>query len=301
MRSRGESDSAAVVSQQLLTAGGTLTSRPLTNGHEEEVLDFLSARYLQTFYLAGLIRDNGLESPHNRGTFYGCRDAQGRLIGVALIGHAVVFETHSEAVLEAFARLAQNHPLAHMVAGTSEDVERFWGYYARAGGEARRICRDLLFVQRTSAGGEGPALDLRQATLVDLTDVMHVQAQMACEQSGVNPLEADPEGFRLRCARRIEKGRVWIMRQEGRLIFKADVLADTPEVNYLEGVYVTPELRGRGYGVRCMAQLNRHLSDRAGALCVLVDEQNHAAQAFFRHAGFAHEDWYEMIYLRLPN
>ena len=35
-----------------------------------------------------LIRDNGIVSSLNRGTFYGCRDLNGNLEGVALVGHA---------------------------------------------------------------------------------------------------------------------------------------------------------------------------------------------------------------------
>jgi len=40
--------------------------------------------------MAGLIRDNGMESKFNQGNFYGCRDRHGNLAGVALIGHAMV-------------------------------------------------------------------------------------------------------------------------------------------------------------------------------------------------------------------
>src|SRR5436309_3200537 len=79
--------------------------------------------------------------------------------------------------------------------------------------------------------------NLRQATLDDIEQIMPVHAQIAFEESGVNPLERDPEGFRRRTARRIEQGRVWVWTEGGRLIFKADVIADTPEAIYIEGVY----------------------------------------------------------------
>lgn len=301
MRSRGETQAAAAALRQLLTAAGPLTISPLTRGREAEVLDFLSARPLRTFYLAGLVRDNGLESPHNRGTFYGCRDEEGRLTGVALVGHAIVFETESDAALAAFARLAQDHPLAHMVAGTPDEVESFWAFYTDSEREARRVCREVLLARPTPADAAGADDDLRPAAPEDLADVMRVQAQMAFDESGVSPLETDPEGFRRRCARRIEMGRVWVVRREGRLVFKADVMADTPEVNYLEGVYVSPEERGRGLGASCVAQLARRLAPRTGALCVFVNEENRAAQRLFRRAGFTPEGSFEMIYLRLPN
>src|SRR5829696_9128471 len=80
---------------------------PLKDADREEALSFLAARPLQTFFLAGLIRDNGVESPLNRGTFYGCRDDEGRLEGVALVGHATAFEARTAGAVGAFARLAQ--------------------------------------------------------------------------------------------------------------------------------------------------------------------------------------------------
>ena len=88
----------------------------------------------------------------------------------------------------------------------------------------------------------------------------------------------DAAGFRKRCARRIQQGRVWVAIENGRLEFKADVVSETPEVVYLEGVYVSPEHRGNGYGSRCLTQLTNHLLERTKSVCVLVNETNSAAQ-----------------------
>src|ERR671921_409252 len=81
---------------------------PLTESHpESEVLDFLSGRPAQAVIMSGLIRDNGFESPFNRGTFHACRDEAGRLEGVALVGHAVYVVADTAPALKAFARVAQ--------------------------------------------------------------------------------------------------------------------------------------------------------------------------------------------------
>ncbi|HKQ99560.1 MAG TPA: hypothetical protein VJT09_02740, partial [Pyrinomonadaceae bacterium] len=217
---------------------------PLGDEHTGEVLMFLSQRPLHTVYLAGFILDNGVVSPLNRGSFYGYRNSAGQLEGVALIGHATLFEARSDEALAAFAALTQNCSRTHMLLGEMDKVEHFWNYYS-AGGQAPRLaCRELLFEQKFPVEVREPVRGLRQATLDDLELVMPVQAEMACEESGVNPLEKDPNGFRLRCARRIEQGRVWVLVEDDRLVFKADIISDTSEVIYLEGVYVAPESRG---------------------------------------------------------
>lgn len=276
---------------------GAVEARPLTAAEETEVLTFLASRPVHTVVMASFIRDNGMESPLNRGAFYGCRDAEGRLVGVALIGHATLVETESDAALAAFARVARDCPRAHVMMGEGEKIGRFWEHYAEDGRAPRLICRELLMEQRWPIQVREAVPGLRPATPADLDQVMAVQAELAFAESGVNPLEADPEGFRRRCLRRIELGRVWVLTEEGRLIFKADIVSETPEVKYVEGVWVAPEQRGRGYGLRCLSQLSRELLARSGAVTLLVNEKTPEAVAFYRRAGYKLRSYYDTIYL----
>jgi uncharacterized protein len=275
-------------------------ARPLAPEHAREVLDFLAARPLHTVLLAGLVRDNGLVSPLNRGTFYGCRDRRGRLEGVALIGHATLLETRTERALAAFAELARRCPRTHMILGERERVSEFWGHYRSEGRRPRLACRELLFELRFPVEAREEVEGLRQATLDDLELVAPVQAAMARDESGVDPLEVDPEGFRRRCARRIEQGRTWVVVRDGRVVFKAEVQAETPEVCYLEGIHVAPAERGRGLGARCLSQLCRTLLRRVPSLMLLANEANVGAHALYRKVGFRPRAVYETIFLGLP-
>jgi uncharacterized protein len=278
-------------------AQDSLLVHPLTDLDVSEVLAFLAERPLHTVVMAGHIRDNGLSSPLNRGTFHAARDGRGRLEGVALVGHATLVEARSEAALAAFALLAQDSPRAHLMMGEQEKIERFWRYYASPGQHPRRVCRELLMELRWPVEAREPVPNLRLATLAELAPVMLVQAEMAEAESGVNPLEADPSGFRLRCARRIEQGRVWVWTEGGNLIFKADVISDTPEVIYLEGVHVHERVRGLGYGARCVSQLSRQLLTRTSSLCILVNERSQRARAFFERTGYRLRDYYDTVFL----
>jgi hypothetical protein len=121
---------------------------------------------------------------------------------------------------------------------------------------------------------------------------------MAEFESGINPSEVDPDGFRARCARRIEMGRVWVMEEGGKLIFKADILADTPDVIYLEGVWVSPTERGKGIGRKCLRQLCRDLLTRTKSVCLLVNEESERAHTFYRMCNFKMRGVYDSIFLR---
>src|SRR5258708_19046409 len=104
-----------------------------SGGHQEDVLAFLSRRPIHTVFMSGLIRDNGLISFGNRGTFYGCRDTAGQLIGVALIGLKTVLEARNEIALEVFADLTPNTLMAHLIRGEYCQIASALRKYARSG------------------------------------------------------------------------------------------------------------------------------------------------------------------------
>src|SRR5689334_11903710 len=103
-------------------AAPALSSQELDEEHRIEVLQFLSQRPLHNVVMNGFIRDNGLQSPLNRGIFYGSRDRVGKLEGVALIGHSMLLEVRNDRALAEFARLAQAAHNTHMIMGEQEVI-----------------------------------------------------------------------------------------------------------------------------------------------------------------------------------
>ncbi|MCM3870202.1 MAG: GNAT family N-acetyltransferase [Pyrinomonadaceae bacterium] len=271
---------------------------PLTQELEAETLEFLSRRPMHTVGMIGFIRDNGLVSERNRGTFYGCRNRQGQLEGVALIGHATLMETTTDRALQAFADLARQSATPHLIMGEEERISDFWNYYSEDGQDMRFACRELLLELKWPVQVREEVLEMRMATLGDIELLLPVHAQMAFEESGINPLETDPDGFRERYARRIGRGRSWVCVEEGRLIFKADVVSDTPDAVYLEGVWVSPEKMGTGYGLRCLSQLAINLLSYTKSIVLLVNDENKKAQRYYQKAGFNLRAAYDTIFLK---
>jgi predicted GNAT family acetyltransferase len=269
----------------------------LRSGAENEVLEFLAGRPLHTVFMASLIRDNGLVSPLNRGSFYGVRDHEGRLEGVALLGHATLVETRTDHALAAFADLAAQSRDANLVRGERRTIDRFWQHCADAGHKPRLICREMLFEKTNPSPVTEMVTALRSATLGDLEYVLAANALMAFEEGGVNPLQRDPAGFRVRTERRIRQGRVWIWAPQGKTVFKADVIGDTPEMIYLEGIHVHPQERLKGYGKRCLTQLCSILLGRSKSICLTINQRKANAVAFYAKAGFEFHSEYETIYL----
>lgn len=291
----------AKASLACLVSADSLAVHQLTEKDRGEVVSFLAARPIHTMIMAGWIHDNGLVSPLNRGTFYACRNRAGQLEGVALIGEITLLETRSDAAVDAFASLAQDCANLYLVMGEKQKIERFWTHYTKSDQSMGLFCRELLYELQWPTNVLEEVPDLRLATLADLELVMSVHAEMAFEESGVNPLEVDPEGFQRRCARRIEQKRVWVWIDNGQLIFKADIISEIPEVVYLEGVYVNPAERAKGYGRRCLSQLSRSLLAHTKSVCLLVNEQNREAQSLYRTCNFKLRSCYDTIFLQHGN
>lgn len=271
--------------------------KPLAKNDESEVLQFLSQRALHTVSMMSLIQDNGLDHPLNRGTFYGCRDTNGQLEGVALVGHATLMETVSDRALALLAAVAQQCPNTHMIMGEKERVAYFWSHYASAGRRQRLTCREWLFELNRPTAPLGPVSGLRPAKANELELVMPIQAELAYAESGINPMVVDPKGFRGRCLRRIEQQRTWVVVEDNKLIFKADVISETSAVVYVEGIWVRDERRSNGDGVRFMNELTHKLLTDSKSICLLVNEDNKRAQSFYRKCGFRFRATYETIFL----
>jgi ribosomal protein S18 acetylase RimI-like enzyme len=270
---------------------------PLTNSDCAEALAFLERRPIHTAYLAGLIRDNGLESPLNRGTFYGYRNRLNQLEGVAVIGHATLMETSTDQAIEAFAQTAQNCQAIHMMMFEENRVDKFWDSYVVADREMRSTGRQHLLELRWP-NDVLRVSNLRLATGQDLPLLIPVHGEMALKESGIDPLERDPAGFSERYARRVEQGRTWVLIEDGKLQFKAEIVAETPETTCIEGVWVNPEAGRQDYGLRCMSQLAKMLFWRTKSICLFVNDENKAARLFYKQSGYHTRTVYDTIYLK---
>jgi len=266
------------------TTRGTVVE--LNNSDVAEVMTFLNVRPVHTVVMASFIRDNGIISELNRGVFYAYRNGQGVLEGVALIGHSTLIEARSEDAIYAFAGKAKASRVAiNLIMSEADDASRFWQYYA---GEAspRLTCTELLFESSFPMLVRDCEYTIRLATQDELMQVAEAHAEVAFLESGTDPMVKDRTGFLERSARRIEMGRTFVVIEDGKLLFKADIIAEADGIAYLEGVYVAPESRGKGIGAKCLSKLTLMLMGRAEKVCMLSNVGFETAHRSFAKAGF---------------
>lgn len=262
-------------------------TRELRNIYKQEVLCFLKLRPVHTVVMTSLINDNGLESSLNRGKFYGYRNAEGTLEGVALIGHTTLVEARSEDALKAlaFEARASEVPL-HLIMSEGSGAEGFWNYLQNGTAEPRLTCKELLFELSFPFAVQKCDRDVRPAQMSELEQIAEAQAEIAFRECGIDPMQKDREGFLKRVARRIEQGRVFVVFENGQLVFKADIIAETESVAYLEGIYVAPSHRGKGIGSACLAKLSADLLNRVRHISLLSNVEFTGAHRAYLKAGY---------------
>jgi hypothetical protein len=239
-----------------------------------------------------------LESERNRGKFYGYRNTKGTLEGIALIGHTTLVESHTEESLAAFALVARDSETPiHIMMSDGKTIETFWRYFTGDNRKPRLVCTELLFELNFPFFVQKCDWNVRVAEAAELEQIAEAHAEVAFMESGVCPLQKDRAGFLSRCLNRIEKGKTFVVFENGKLVFKADIVAETSDVAYLEGIYVTPEFRGNNVASSCLSKLSLHLLNRVEYICLLSNVEFKDAHRSFLRAGFKNTDCCQTIFV----
>jgi predicted GNAT family acetyltransferase len=194
------------------------------------------------------------------------------------------------AALDAFAgrALRQGRRCSSLV-GPAEATMRLWQLLEPSWGPAREV-RPVqpLMVMTTPSTTVEPDPLVRPVRPDELDVVMPSCIAMFTEEVGVSPLACDGGGmYRARVAELIAAGRAFARIEDGRVVFKAELGAVSPEACQVQGVWVDPALRGTGLSAPGMAAVVSHaLRDVAPAVSLYVNDFNVPALASYRRVGF---------------
>jgi uncharacterized protein len=250
-----------------------------------EILDYCEADPIERVFLEDVAR-RGI------GLFAGLRE-DGRLVALCHLGTNVV---PSGRGTEEFARLAgRDRP--RMLVGEEAAVSSLW--------EAART--DLPHVLDDRPGQPVYALreppppggsGLRPATTADLAILVPACAAAFHEEVGVDAYARDPALFEWRTRTQIDEGRSWLWEEGGKILFKAEASAWTDKAVQLQQVWVDPELRGRGYAKRALADLCRLLLATTPAVCLFVRPENEPAIRLYESTGMIRHGTYRSLIFR---
>jgi ribosomal protein S18 acetylase RimI-like enzyme len=255
-----------------------LVKRP----ERDEVLAFCDEDPIERVFLADVAR-RGL------GRFAALRD-QKRLVALCHLGANIV---PSGTGTRLFAELAA-HARPRMLIGEESAVTELW--------EAARD--ELPAVKEDRPGQPVYMLEdppppggsvLRAAEVRDLDLLVRTSAAAFLEEVGIDAYSRDPALFEWRTRTQIEEGRSWLWEEHGRILFKAEASAWTDRAVQLQQVWVDPELRGRGYAKRGLADLCGLLLRTTPAVCLFVRPENRVAIRLYESLGMRRVSSYRSL------
>ncbi len=181
-----------------------------------------------------------------------------------------------------------------MIIGNEQAVSDLWAA-VRSRMQEPREDRPGQPVFAISDAPEPGETRIREATRADFELLLPACVATHEGELGLDPMAADPEGFRRRTLQQIEEGRSWIWSEKGTILFKAEASAWTPRAVQLQQVWVDPEVRGQGYAQRGLRDLVRLLLERVPRVCLFVRADNPAAIRLYEAVGMAHVGTYRSV------
>jgi uncharacterized protein len=271
-----------------------LDIRLLGRADEQAAMAFLDRQPARDVFIASRVLNDGVLRAPGWSPLWGAFSSTGELLGILHIGPNVVPAVDDLAICEALAPTAAGSAATRMLVGERLAVMRLWQLIGPTYGTAREI-RDRQFVYAVQTGGiavraTGPGV-ARLATPADEERVLHLSAAMYTEEMGENPMARDPSGYRRRVQILTARGWTYVYEVGGELQFKMDIGCASERGAQIQGVYVPPEVRGRGMGTAAMAASCNLAFRRHPSLSLYVNDFNSPAVALYQRLGFQQEPY----------
>lgn len=236
-------------------------------------------------HAAGTLRARSLG-----GCVLGAREG-GLLRGACYHGGNLIPIGGEPAAWEALAAAVGQRPrICTSLVGQADAVTAMWQVLSHRWGPARAIRhrQPLLVLDRPDVPGAAAGdPGVRQARPADRDRYLAAAAAMFAEELGVSPnVSPGPVAFGARVDELIRTGHAFAAFDfRGQVIFKADLGAITADTCQVQGVWVRPDLRGRGIATAALATVLRHALTLAPTVSLYVNEFNTAARRVYAKLG----------------
>jgi predicted GNAT family acetyltransferase len=269
-------------------ASRTAALRLLDGRDRDPLFELLGRDPVANVFVTARVTDAGFDPWRLGGELWGYV-VDGRLEAACYAGANLVPVTGNADAMRAFAdRARRQGRRCSSIVGPSEQVHDLWSQLDAGWGPARdfREAQPLMSVAGAPQVAPDPGV---QVVRLDQLDVlMPACVAMFTEEVGVSPVSAEGDGvYRGRVRELVSSRRAFARIEDDRVLFKAEVGAVSSSACQVQGVWVDPDLRGRGLGAAGMAAVvEQCLADVAPVVSLYVNDYNVAALATYRRVGF---------------
>ncbi len=261
-------------------------ARTLGPGHASQVARVLQADPISSCMVAARFEQVGMNEAAMGGQFWG---VGGGRDGLLFAGASMVPLAGDNAAMRSFAHVAARRGRkCATILGPAELVLPLWERLEPRWGPARDVRSDqpLMSCQAEPFGPLDPHVRLVRPDELDAYFPSAVA--MFTEEVGVDPRAGDNgRGYRSRISELIGARRAYARFDGETVMFKAEVGSLSHNVALIQGVWVHPQLRGRGLAAPAMASVVRAIQrDMRRVPSLYVNQYNHAARRTYDRIGF---------------
>jgi len=262
--------------------------RLLDNRDRDEVIELCDRDPVVNVFISSRVREAGLDPARLGGQLWGYQSG-GRLGSLCYAGANLVTVAATPPAITAFAGRARLlGRRCSSIVGPAQDVLSLWEMLRPSWGRPREIRPTQPVMAISGPPQVVPDARVRRVRPDELDILLPASVAMFTEEVGVSPVGADGgSAYRARVNELIGLGRAFARIEDGQVVFKAEIGSVTPLACQVQGVWVRPELRGRGLAEAGMAAVvEEALRNVAPVVSLYVNDFNRPARAAYRRVGF---------------
>ena len=262
--------------------------RLLSDRDRGRVVELCDRDPVVNVFVSARVREAGLDPVRLGGQMWGYQPG-GELTSLCYVGANLVPVSATPEAVEAFgARARALGRRCSSIVGLASDVHELWEMLAPYWGRPREIRGSQPVMAISGPPAVAPDPLVRRVRPDELGILLPASIAMFTEEVGVSPLGADGgRAYRARVSELIAAGRAFARIENGQVVFKAEIGSVTPHACQVQGVWVRPELRGRGLAEAGMAALVTEAQRTvAPVVSLYVNDFNLPARAAYRRVGF---------------
>jgi predicted GNAT family acetyltransferase len=272
----------------MLRAKASSAVRLLDDRDRDAVLAICDRDPVMHVFVSSRVRALGLE-PSRLGAQMWGHGPGGRLESLCYSGANLVPVAATPDAVAAFADLAlRQGRRCSSVVGPADEVQAMWAVLRPRWGPARevRAVQPVMVINGPPLVPPDPLV--RRVQLDELDILWPACVAMFTEEVGISPTIGDGgASYRARLVQLIRSGRAFARIEDGKVIFKAEIGAATPQACQVQGVWVRPEYRGQGLAAPGMAAVVvESARSIAPVVSLYVNDFNTPARAAYRRTGF---------------
>ena len=272
----------------MLRAKASSAVRLLDDRDRDAVLAICDRDPVMHVFVSSRVRALGLE-PSRLGAQMWGHGPGGRLESLCYSGANLVPVAATPDAVAAFAdRALRQGRRCSSVVGPADEVQALWAVLRPRWGPARevRAVQPVMVINGPPLVPPDPLV--RRVQLDELDILWPACVAMFTEEVGISPTIGDGgASYRARLVQLIRSGRAFARIEDGKVIFKAEIGAATPQACQVQGVWVRPEYRGQGLAAPGMAAVVvESARSIAPVVSLYVNDFNTPARAAYRRTGF---------------